>query len=713
MEQAVTPDPGGHRLEKVKQAILSRFPREKNPKFSLLEKALADAEFFHANQWRKSGEPAIIHPLRVALLVSEAGMDIEAVIIALLHDILEDTEITKAEVEARYGEWMAAVVDGLTKVATPRGAPRRDRASIETFRKLLNSTVKDIRTLQVKIFDRLDNMRDLGFLARPRQRSISMETLLVYVPMVQRLGMQEIANELTTLCFRYLYPRRFKRVLSLLKERIRKEQRTIKGTLSILEKTLEGLGGKPFVIRPRYFQVSDYVFSQTPVTKALAGFAVSVPAPEDCYAVLGALHMKHRVVPNSIRDYISNPKPNRHQALETQIFIGREPVLIETCSREMEAVNRRGILADWKMSRDELTRYYLSYLELLDQFDGNEDLRMEDVLRYAQMETLQLFTPIGEVFTFPQGATVLDFAFAIHSDLGVHCDGAWVEGRRASRFEELKDGTMVKVLTSSNVGPDRHWLDHVRTTRAKMAIRRHLKTKTLRRAGEVGQKLFFAELTRMRLDPEEFSARPEFQKALRSRRLSPAEFYRQIGMRKIQPRLFLLEKRLISDAEFAEASGKTPGGILRYLKRRPKTTEPDLIIPDFGNEFIHLGVCCSPLRGDPIVGVQGEGGIFIHRKRCGELERAEPDALLSVGWEAEARQNPYRLNLSVADRPGLIYKIGKIMRDLNVNIQDLGVVRVTKEGTADIRIQVEPIPVRTYRKIVARLRNIKEILKIS
>ena len=157
---------------------------------------------------------------------------------------------------------------------------------------------------------------------------------------------------------------------------------------------------------------------------------------------------------------------------------------------------------------------------------------------------------------------------------------------------------------------------------------------------------------------------------------------------------------------------QTPDGIRREHKPLPTDAEPDLVIADFGNEFIHLGACCSPLRGDPIVGVQGEGGIFIHRKGCGELERAEPDALLSVGWEAEAQQNPYRLNLSVADRPGLIYKIGKVMRDLNVNIQDMGVARVDQEGTADIRIQVEPIPVRTYRKIVDRRRNIKEGLKI-
>lgn len=212
-------------LERIRQSILARFPRDKTPRVGLLEHAFKDAERLHRGQVRKSGEPYILHPYRVALMASEAGLDLETVIIALLHDVIEDTEITKGEVQAVYGEWLADVVDGLTKANAPDLTEAgRGRASVATYRKLIHSTLKDLRTVQVKLFDRLDNLRDLGFLERTRQRRICLETLNVYVPMAQRLGMRDFAEEMTALSFRYLYPRRFSRALAWLKQQIQQEQ---------------------------------------------------------------------------------------------------------------------------------------------------------------------------------------------------------------------------------------------------------------------------------------------------------------------------------------------------------------------------------------------------------------------------------------------------------------------------------------------------------
>ncbi len=713
MEPVAKLDDSAARLAKIRQAILKRFPKSRSPKHSLLKQALQDAEFYHSDQFRQSGEPAIIHPYRVALLVSETGMGIEAVIIALLHDVIEDTEFTKAEVAEKYGEWLAEAVDGLTKVAAPQNRPGTNPSSIETYRKLLTSSVKDLRTLQVKIFDRLDNMRDLGFLDRKRQRRIAMETMLVFVPMAQRLGLQDISEELSTLCFRYLYPKRFNQVLARLKQSIADEQKKVKGLKKGLEATLRGLALARCEVQPKYHRVSDYVFDDQPEVRPLAGFTVTVPAAQDCYAALGRLHMNYRVVPNSIRDFISNPKPNRHQGLESKVFIGGEPVSIEVFSGEMEAVNRAGILADWQASRKEVSRYYESYLELLEQFADSEDLRMEDVLRYGQMETQQIFTPKGEMITFPQRATVLDFAFAIHTDLGIHCDGAWVEGRRASRFEVLRDGTMVEVVTSLNVTPEASWLGQVRTARAKMAIRRHLRGQRLSRAKEVGRKLFSGNLKRMGLEPEEFFSRKVFRKALKERKLRLEQFFQEVGTRKLQIRRFMQEAGLITEKELELLGPQAPGGLMRYLTPRSKSPDPDLKISEIGDEFIHLALCCSPLQGDAIVGVQQEHGILIHRTECAALENVDMDALLSVGWELDKQKSPYRFNLKIKDRPGMVYKIGKIMRDLKVNIQDMNVEPKDELSQANVNILVDPISVQTYQKIVSRLRGIKEVVKIS
>lgn len=713
MESIAKSDQSDARLAKIRQAILKRFPRSKSPRHPLLKQALQDAEFYHSDQFRMSGEPAIIHPYRVALLVSEAGMGIEAVIIALLHDIIEDTEFTKDEVAAKYGDWLAEAVDGLTKVAAPANRPQGDAGSIETYRKLLTSSVKDLRTLQVKIFDRLDNMRDLGFLDRKKQRRIAMETMTVYVPMTQRLGLREIGEELSTLCFRYLYPKRFNRLLTQLKQRIAEEQKKVSGVEQLLRGVLDDFPGGDFSLQPRYHKISEYVFENTQVGRPWAGFTVTVPTAEDCYTVLGKLHRKYRVVPNSIRDYISNPKPNRHQGLESNIFIGGEAVSIEIYSREMEAVNRIGILADWQAGHEAISRYYQSYLELLEQFDDNEDLRMEDVLRFGQMDTLQIFTPIGEVLSLPQRSTVLDFAFAIHTDLGVHCDGARVEGRRTPRFAELRDGSMVEVLTSPDVTPDASWLGHVRTARAKMAIRRHLRGQRLSRAAEVGRNLFLGVVKRLRQDAEAFIAGKEFQSALKERRLSQEQFFQQIGTRKLQIRPFLQESGLVVDKDLERLETADRQGLMRYLPPLFKSKDPDVKIAELGDEFIHLAACCSPLRGDTILGVQQENGILIHRTECEALDAVKLDTLVSVGWELDDAKSPYRFIIRIKDRPGMVYKIGKIMRDLKVNIQDMRVEPKDALKQANVSILVDPITVQTYQKIVARLRGIKEVVKIS
>ncbi len=713
MQPAVQTEASHQALATIRQAILRRFRKDKSPKFALLEQAIADAEFYHRDQFRKSGEPCIIHPFRVALLVSEAGMDLEAVIIALLHDVIEDTDLTKAMVGEKYGDWLAAVVDGLTKSVPPKDARPNSPAAIETYKKLLSATVRDLRTLQVKIFDRLDNMRDLGFLDRPRQRRISMETLMVYVPMAQRLGMQAICAELGALGFRYLYPLRIAKVLAALKKKIGEERKKVKGIQKMLGAALTDKATDA-IIDPKYHQVTDYIFDRAGVGRALVGFTVCVADAEHCYTALGALHRAHRVVPNSIRDYISNPKPNRHQGLESKIFLGSEPVTIEVFSREMEVVNRMGILADWRASRDELSRYYRTYLELLDQLSDNDDLRMEDVLRYGQMDSLQVFTPLGEVVTLPQKATVLDFAFAIHTDLGIHCDGAWQENRRRGRFDVLTDGAMVEVITSPATLPNASWLANVVTPRAKLGVRRFLRTQKLSRAEDVGRRLFQAQLKRLGSDPKALLENPEFTSALGDLKMGPNRFFQKVGTRQIDLRAFLTDHQLVSKEEVERLEHPGSTGFLRYLKPRPRSPDPDLKIPEIGDEFIHLAPCCSPLPGDEIAGVQQEQGILIHRGECSVLADSDPEARISVGWEEGTGKSPHRLNLRVQDNPGQIYRIGKVMRDLKVNIHDLSVERLQPaEQQANIRVLVEPITLQTFHKIVTRLRAFKDVLKIS
>jgi GTP diphosphokinase / guanosine-3',5'-bis(diphosphate) 3'-diphosphatase len=708
------PSPHAAQLERIRQSILDRYPRDKTAHISLLERAFHDAERLHQGQFRKSGEPYILHPYRVALTAAEAGLDLETVIIALLHDVIEDTEITKEEVTAQYGEWLADVVDGLTKASALDAGTRLQR-NVATYRKLIHSTLKDLRTVQVKLFDRLDNLRDLGFLERARQRRICLETLNVYVPMAQRLGMLDIADELTALSFRYLYPRRFSQTLAWLKRRVQEEQQKTQTLRMLIESILAEVPLKGAKVRPIQVRISDFLHTSALPPTALTGFTVVVPQDRECYQALGAVHMKSRVVPGSIKDFISNPQPNGYRALQSQIFLGGEAMTLVVCSEAMEALNRSGILISWDGSQEELRRYYGSYLELLDHADGNE-LRMEDVLRHAQLETLQVFTPKGKLLSFPPGATVIDFAFAIHSDLGLHCSGARMGGRLVTPFDELQDGEVVSVLTDPNASPAPNWVDHVRTTRAQVALRRYLNAQAHLRAEELGRALFVAEAKRLGEDPDTL-AQERLQRALTHEGWTLEHLYQLVGMRKLPLRQFLLQHGVISQQAADRVQSQEQGLLQRFIApifTNPFSSAeaPVLRVPEGGDAFIALSPCCAPLPGDPIVGVQIDHGLAVHRVNCPRLKDVPAEDLTPLAWDTGREKVPYALEILMRDRAGMVYRITKIMSDLNVSIHDLNLERSADGNTALLRVLLEPIEPRTYQKIVPRLRGIREIESI-
>ncbi|MDH4120554.1 MAG: HD domain-containing protein [Deltaproteobacteria bacterium] len=704
--------PVNGQLRRIKDTLRKRYPKETTPRHALLEQAFHDVEHYHHGQMRKSGLPAIIHPYRVALLASDAGLDVEGVIIALLHDIIEDTDLTKKEISQFYGTWLADAVDGLTKAS--RQGKSADLVSLETYRKLLTSSVKDIRTLLVKIFDRLDNMRDLAPLDRGRQRRISMETLVVYVPMAQRLGLMEIAGELTTLAFRFLYPHRFKRTLALLRGLVKTERRKVNAMGKILETALAALPwaeDQGFSLVAVQHQVADFIYQPEAAAGSFGGFRVIVPSQADCYPALGAIHTKCRAVPMAIRDYISNPKPTRYQGLETQVFIGQKPVKVEITWQAMAHFDKWGILADWKGNNADLTRYYQNYLDLMDRLEGDQDLKMEDVLRHAQMETLQAFTPKGDMLTFPAGATVIDFAFAIHSDLGLKCLGAQIADHPVTREHALKDGDLVEIVTAQDVAPDETWLDHVHTTRARMALHRALRLQDQAKARQLGMELFPVEVRRLGENPERLLALPAFQLALKARGLGLDQFYQEVGTRRLALRPFLAESGLVEPKKLKRQENWERSLLSRYLGGMFGASSPNLKVGR-KDQLVVMARCCSPMEGDAIVGVHKGSEVMIHRENCPNLAQHDPENFLHVGWESTPVKAAYTLTVEARDRPGVIYKISKVMASLKVSIRNL-TIEPRDPGFAAAVIDIEPVDTRVYQKIIHRLRSISEVLKVS
>ena len=679
-----------------------------------LEYAFEDITTHQGHLKRKSGEPMIVHPLRVAWSICEAGLDAPTVIVALLHDLIEDTEITKDQIRRRYGEWYAEMVDGLTKIIE-LDASGKSKANLHaTYHKMLSTMVKDVRVLFIKMFDRLDNMRDLDPMPREKQRRISQETHNVYVPLAKRLGLEKIAQEYSTLCFKYLYPARYQKTLKKLRQLKKDRQSAIQNMQDVLQEALSPLASAE--VEPIYIQAEAYI-QKMEVDRMLSGFRILVDNALMTYQVLGALHTAFRAVPLQIRDFISNPRWDGYKGLRTELLIEGEMVCIEIASREMHTLNSHGIMASWQGTPSELAEYYRIYLEQIDHIVGEKEPRMEEVLRYSQVEQVQVFTPIGEVYFFPKGATILDFAYHIHSDLGNTCIGAFVhisagapsyqtEKIRVPRERELFSGERIEILTDSSTRPHRDWLGHIFTTKSKIEIQRALRTQNMVRTRQVGESSFRKELRKLGENEEEFLASNAFQAALRAEKYTFEELLEKIGTKQSQIRRFLKKYNLVSQGKLNRRNWQ-----VRVLESFFKKEPPQFFIEDMDDSFLRFPTCCSALAGDRVVGyLKEEQGLEIHRRNCQKI-RGAPHAI-SVGWllPEDSRLQKRNVHLLTVDKPGVLYQITKIIKNLGVGILDIRSERTGSE--ASIRLTLEPIRLGVYHKILVQLRSLKIVHKI-
>ncbi|MBF0238316.1 MAG: bifunctional (p)ppGpp synthetase/guanosine-3',5'-bis(diphosphate) 3'-pyrophosphohydrolase [SAR324 cluster bacterium] len=684
----------------------------------LLEYAMEDIEHYHGGQLRKSGDPVIIHPLRVAWAICRAGLDAPTVISSLLHDIIEDTEITREDITKRYGEWYAYIVDGLTKIKYSKDSHGKQSSNLEaTYQKILITAVKDVRALLIKLFDRLDNMRDLSFLSRAKQRRISRETMNIYVPMARRLGLEELSREHTELAFSYLYPRRYRQVLRDIDDLMRQRDPAIHDMRNSLLELLNNYKIHDTEIQIIYEHPSSYICKAGRVSKILGGFRVLVAEPMMGYQVLGVLHTNFKAVPLKIRDFISNPRWNGYQALQTEIDLFGELVWIEITSREMHGLNQHGIMAHWKGSHAALAEYYQNYLQQLEDLTGDSDIRMNDVLQFASTEQIHVYTPKGDMLTFPKDVTVLDFAYYIHTDLGNTCAGAIINPtpfarvnqatpKRVSIDRKLLNGEQIQIVKDPTIRPSRAWLEQVFTPRAKMQIKRAINAEKMGRAKMLGQELVSQDLKLFGVDYDEFFTSEEFTNALRIEHLSLEKLLIDVGLRKRKIRDFLKNHELVSQQK---------------LERRERMerlflfkTQGMLMIRDLDDILFQFAACCSPVPGDKIIGfVTEQQEVEIHRNVCPDLKAIAQEALIAVGWDLpEDYVCAFKLLLLTKDAPGTLYRITKVINDAGISIFDSASYGVDR-GNAEILISLEPALWRTSYKIIERLRNMKGVQKVS
>lgn len=682
----------------------------------LLEKAFADIEAHHANQIRRSGQPVIIHPLRVALSICYTGLDAPTVIASLLHDSIEDTSITREYIASNYGDWYARIVDGLTKIKHPDNSDKKGADLEATYQKMLAAMVRDVRLLFIKLFDRLDNMKDMEAMPRHKQRRISRETLNVYVPMARRFGLEEISQEHTELCFRYLYPKRYARTIQQLRKLRDKQADTIRATHRQIERILETCQLSATKIEEIWTHPSAFIHSSEEVDRVLEGYRLIVPEPLQSYQVLGALHTQRCAVPLKIRDFISNPLWNGYQGLQTQVIFDGEPISFEIVSEEMRKLNEYGMMAHWKGSVNELSDYYRTCLDQLDLFSGTKDLRMADVMRYVQSEQIQVFTPRGDVVTLPAGATVLDFAYQIHTDLGVHCVGGLVNASSSlvadhtnrkwvPRERKLEHGQSVRIVTRADQWPDRNWLDQSMTAKSHLSIKRNLRQQNARKAQRVGRDFLGRELLKFQQDVDHWLQQEQVQGALAQERLSEEKFLEELGLQKRDLRAFLKSHQLLPSEALH--------GIAR-LKSWFRTQEALVFrVENESDSMVQLSECCHPIPGDRALGFPNDQKeVEIHRVNCNQIPSRRGVLPMQIQWALpESSLQSHKLHLITLDDRGILFQTTRVIKDAGVAILDSRSYQSSAQE-AVIEISLEPVTWRTFHRIVERLRPMKFVKQV-
>ncbi|MBI2895284.1 MAG: bifunctional (p)ppGpp synthetase/guanosine-3',5'-bis(diphosphate) 3'-pyrophosphohydrolase [Deltaproteobacteria bacterium] len=685
----------------------------------LIHRAYVYSAKMHDGQTRKSGEPYLIHPLGVADVISELKLDAPSVCAALLHDVVEDTLATTDDIARLFGAEVAFLVDGVTKLSLINFNSKEDRQA-ENFRKMLVAMAKDIRVLLVKLADRLDNMRSLGHLAPEKQERIARETMEIYAPLANRLGISWLKCELEDLAFRYLEPDEHRALDTKVHKSQKERDRYIEDVVKVLQSRLAEPGFAAEVsgrAKHLYSIFRKMKAQQVEFEKVfdVIAFRIVVETVADCYAVLGVIHSRWTPIPGRFKDYIALPKPNMYQSLHTTVIGPKgERVEIQIRTRQMHRIAEDGIAAHWRYkdrggyeAKDAEKFTWLRQLMELqrDMKDPAEFLETVKVDLFS--DEVYVFTPKGEVRVFPRGATPVDFAFAIHSDLGIHCSGARVNGAIQPLRYKMRNGDTIDILTSNQQHPSKDWLDFVVTSRAKARIRSYIRLEQRERALTLGKELLERELHKHSLSLARIQKAGELEKAATEMRIGTAdELLCAIGYGKAstQAVIDLLvpeERRSAPPTEFRESK------VEQLIRKVTRKDQGGIKINGVDGILVRYARCCSPLPGDEITGFITRGrGVTVHRHSCPKAIDVDPDRRIEVSWDAKTRSSrPVSLRVITADRPGILATISTAFSQDGINISQA----TCKTGDADRAVNTFSFAVTDLGQLKAVIRHLQKI----
>ncbi len=696
-------------VDSLKQAVLAYYP---DADLSLLQKAHDFATSLHEGQKRRSGEPYIVHPLNVAYVLAQMRMDVPSILTGILHDTVEDTHTTIEEVEKNFGSEVAQLVDGVTKLSAISFKSSHEKQA-ENFRKMVLAMAKDLRVIIVKLADRTHNMRTLEHLKPVKQQAIAQETLDIYAPLANRLGISWMKIELEDLSLKYLKPEVYQKLSKLVAKKKSERDEYIEKLIKILSEKISEYGLKVRISgRAKHFY-SIYKKMESrgmdfEDVQDLVAFRLMTSSIAECYEALGIVHSFFKPVPGRFKDYIAMPKNNMYQSLHTTV-IGPfgERLEIQIRTEDMHRIADSGIAAHWeyksgKLSPKDTAKFH--WLRQLVEAQGELD-NPSEFLESVKLDLFEgdiyVFTPKGELLEFPAGSTPLDFAYTVHTDLGHRCTGAKVNGRIVPLKHKLRSGDTVEILTGATQKPSKDWLKIVRSGRAKSKIRQFIRSEERERAQKIGAELLEREFRRYGQGLAKFEKSKDLlEKMGQLGYANYEELLVQVGFGKVQ--MDRLIQRLFPDLKTPEPEAPEPvkaapgfkdwvSKAAKKLRGTPKRSA--VLIQGLDDMLVRFGKCCNPIPGDEIVGFISRGrGVTVHKLGCARVLGMDADREVEVSWAgaADSVVTEVRIRVLVQDEKGLLNEMSRVISAQGVNITSLN-IRVNKDkravGTFDIEVR--------------------------
>ena len=718
-------------LEKI-LSINSKYDTE------LIGKAFDTANRLHDGQFRKSGEPYIIHPVNVAYILAEMGMDDATIVGGLLHDVVEDTDYTREQLVNDFGEEIALLVDGVTKLGTIK-FESKEEIQAENFRKMFLAMSKDIRVLIIKLADRLHNMRTMEYMKPEKIVEKCNETLDIYAPLASRLGISKVKFELEDLALKYLHPEEFQELKQKVNKRKEEREETINNVIAEIKDALDGMNLHYDIYgrAKHYYSIYKKMkmqHKQIDEIFDLIAVRIIVDNVKDCYAVLGIVHTMWKPIPGRFKDYIAMPKPNMYQSLHTTVIGDNgEPFEIQIRTYEMHQVAEYGIAAHWKYKEGDTSGKSsgddIKLAWLRQSLEWQKDLKdPKDFLETMKMDLFAsqvfVFTPKGDVIELPAGSTPLDFAFKIHSAIGCKCVGAKVNGKMVTIDYTLQNGDIVEIVTSANsAGPSVDWLKIAKSSNARNKIRSWLKKENKSDNIEKGKDLVDKYIRKKGLEPSQCAKSAFLNRAVKAMNFaSTDEAFSQLSnggtlLSKFCNLLFSYyseenkaesrtNEEVIDDIKAAEA---------RKAKQIKKNADsPGIIVKGADNLMIKLAKCCNPVPGDDIIGFITKGrGISVHRCDCSNitsLPEEEKARFIEVEWEDLKAGKSYNADICIVgnDRKGMLSDISRVCEDMDIHLSGVN-AKSGKDGSLAMTLTLSISSTQEMQKVLRNLRNIEGV----